>query len=96
MRALIQRVTCASVRIDGDTVGSIGAGLVVLLGVAASDDEADARYLVDKTANLRIFADDEDGSTGHAGRGRRVAGGVAIYAVRGHTARQEARFHAGR
>ena len=59
MRALIQRVTCASVRIDGETVGSIGAGLVVLLGVAASDDEADARYLVDKTANLRIFADDE-------------------------------------
>ena len=59
MRALIQRVTCASVRIDGETVGSIGAGLVVLLGVAAGDDEADARYLVDKTANLRIFADDE-------------------------------------
>lgn len=59
MRALIQRVTCASVRIDGETVGSIGAGLVVLLGVAAGDDEADARYLVDKTADLRIFADDE-------------------------------------
>ena len=59
MRALIQRVTCASVCIDGETVGSIGAGLVVLLGVAAGDDEADARYLVDKTANLRIFADDE-------------------------------------
>ena len=59
MRALIQRVTCASVRIDGETVGSIGAGLVALLGVAAGDDEADARYLVDKTANLRIFADDE-------------------------------------
>ena len=59
MRALIQRVTCASVSIDGEMVGSIGAGLVVLLGVAAGDDEADARYLVDKTANLRIFADDE-------------------------------------
>lgn len=59
MRALIQRVTRASVCIDGETVGSIGAGLVVLLGVAAGDDEADARYLVDKTANLRIFADDE-------------------------------------
>ncbi len=59
MRALIQRVTCASVSIEGEAVGSIGAGLVVLLGVAAGDDEADARYLVGKTANLRIFADDE-------------------------------------
>ena len=59
MRALIQRVTCASVSIDGEAVGSIGAGLVVLLGVAAGDDETDARYLVGKTANLRIFADDE-------------------------------------
>ena len=57
MRALVQRVTSASVSIDGAEVGSIGPGLVVLLGVADGDDDADARYLVDKVANLRIFAD---------------------------------------
>ena len=59
MRALVQRVTSASVSIDGAETGSIGPGLVVLLGVADGDDEADARYLVDKVANLRIFADDQ-------------------------------------
>ena len=64
MRALIQRVSEASVSI-GDTetgnveAGSIGAGLVVLLGVAEGDDDADARYLVDKIANMRIFADQQ-------------------------------------
>ena len=58
MRALIQRVVSASVVIDGIEVGRIGPGLVVLLGVADGDDEADARYVVDKVANLRIFADD--------------------------------------
>ena len=57
MRALIQRVTSASVSIDGQTVGSIGPGLLVLLGVANGDTEDDAKYLVEKVANLRIFAD---------------------------------------
>ena len=57
MRALIQRVASASVRIDAAQVGSIGPGLVVLLGVAQGDDETDARYVADKVANLRIFAD---------------------------------------
>ena len=57
MRALIQRVTSASVTIDDAEVGRIGAGLVVLLGVAEGDDESDARYLVDKIVNMRIFAD---------------------------------------
>ena len=57
MRALIQRVTSASVTVDDAEVGSIGPGLVVLLGVADGDDESDARYLVDKIVNLRIFAD---------------------------------------
>ena len=57
MRALIQRVTEATVAIDDAEVGSIGAGLVVLLGVAEGDDDADAQYLVDKIANMRIFAD---------------------------------------
>ena len=59
MRALIQRVTSASVWIDGAEAGSIGPGLVVLLGVADGDGDADARYLVDKVANLRIFADEQ-------------------------------------
>ena len=57
MRALLQRVTSASVRIDGQTTARIGPGLVVLLGIAAADDADDARYLVDKTVNLRIFPD---------------------------------------
>ena len=60
MRALIQRVAEAAVEIDGVEVGKIGQGLVVLLGVADEDDEADARYLVEKIINLRIFADGEN------------------------------------
>ena len=59
MRALIQRVTEASVSIDGAAVGSIGTGLVVLLGVAEGDDDADAQYLVDKVVNMRVFADEQ-------------------------------------
>ena len=59
MRALIQRVTEASVSIGDSEAGSIGAGLVVLLGVAEGDDDADAQYLVDKIANMRIFADEQ-------------------------------------
>jgi len=60
MRALVQRVTKASVSIADDTAGEIGRGLVVLLGVSKEDDEEDARHLVGKIANLRIFADDEN------------------------------------
>ena len=75
MRALVQRVTSASVWIDGVEVGSIGAGLLVLLGVADGDDEADARYLVDKVANLRIFAD-EQGRFNHSARD--VGGGLLV------------------
>jgi len=59
MRAVLQRVSSASVRVDGRTVGSIGAGLVVLLGIAKTDTEADVEYLVDKTLGLRIFPDEE-------------------------------------
>ena len=57
MRAVVQRVSEASVRIDGEVVGRIGAGLVVLLGVGQGDSEADADYLADKVVNLRILAD---------------------------------------
>ena len=60
MRALVQRVTNASVAVADETAGEIGAGLVILLGVSKEDDEADARYLVEKIANLRIFADDDN------------------------------------
>ena len=58
MRALVQRVSNASVEIDASEVGRIGQGLVVFLGVADDDEEADADYLAAKVANLRIFADD--------------------------------------
>jgi D-aminoacyl-tRNA deacylase len=57
MRAVLQRVTRASVRVEGRTVGEIGAGLVVLLGVARDDRESDALYLVEKVLNLRVFED---------------------------------------
>ncbi len=60
MRALIQRVTEASVQINQEEVGSIGPGLVVFLGVAQDDEEEDARYLVEKIANLRIFSDQDE------------------------------------
>ncbi|NLC69863.1 MAG: D-tyrosyl-tRNA(Tyr) deacylase [Desulfuromonadaceae bacterium] len=57
MRAVLQRVSGAEVVVDGKTVGEIGAGLLVLLGVEDGDTERDLRYLVDKTLNLRIFDD---------------------------------------
>lgn len=59
MRALVQRVSRASVTVQGETVGEIGAGLVVLVGVSRDDAEADADYIVNKVAHLRIFADEE-------------------------------------
>ena len=59
MRAVLQRVTRARVRVGGETVGETGPGLVVLLGVARDDTEADARYLVEKTVALRVFDDGE-------------------------------------
>ena len=60
MRALLPRVTEAKVSVEGRTVGSIGRGLVVLLGVAPEDTQADIDWLAEKINNLRIF-DDEDG-----------------------------------
>ena len=58
MRAVVQRVTRAAVRVGGETVGEIGGGLVVLLGVARADTRQDADYLVEKIAALRVFDDD--------------------------------------
>ena len=59
MKALLQRVTEASVSVAGEVVGSISNGLVVFLGVATGDTEKDAQYLVQKIINLRIFADEQ-------------------------------------
>ena len=60
MRAVVQRVTRASVSVEGEIIGEIGNGLVVLVGIARDDTKVEAAYLVDKIANLRIF-DDEEG-----------------------------------
>src|SRR2546428_5893131 len=60
MRAVVQRVSGAQVSVNGEIAGKIGRGLVVLLGVATTDNEADAEYVADKIAGLRIF-EDKDG-----------------------------------
>ena len=65
MRALVQRVTDARVRVDGEVIGEIGPGLCVLVGVTHSDDAAAARRLAEKVWHLRIF-DDEDGNMGRS------------------------------
>ncbi len=57
MRALLQRVTEATVRVDGAAVGAIGQGLLVLLGVGQGDTEADSVWLADKVAGVRLFGD---------------------------------------
>lgn len=59
MIALIQRVAKASVKVDTKSIGSIGLGLVILLGVAAEDTTEDADFLVDKICGLRIFSDND-------------------------------------
>lgn len=58
MRAVLQRVSRAAVRVDGAVVGAIGPGLCVLLAVADGDDAAAARWMADRIAGLRIFEDD--------------------------------------
>jgi D-tyrosyl-tRNA(Tyr) deacylase len=59
MRAVVQRVQKASVSVGGETVGAIGPGLMILLGVKEGDTEEEARWLASKIATLRIFTDDE-------------------------------------
>ena len=65
MKAVIQRVTRASVQVEGKTVGQIESGLLVLLGVAKGDGDSDGRYLVEKIHTLRIFSD-EQGKMNHS------------------------------
>jgi len=59
MRAVVQRVSQASVTVGDEVIGAIGQGLLILLGIGVGDSEAEARLLAEKTANLRIFADEE-------------------------------------
>jgi D-tyrosyl-tRNA(Tyr) deacylase len=59
VRAVVQRVARAEVRVGAESVGRIGPGLCVLVGAGTGDSEADVTYLVDKVVNLRIFEDDE-------------------------------------
>ncbi len=81
MKAVIQRVTRASVHVEGKIVGQIESGLLVLLGVAKGDGEIDGRYLVEKIRTLRIFSD-EQGENEPFGGGYRGIGfaGVPVYA----------------
>jgi D-tyrosyl-tRNA(Tyr) deacylase len=74
MRIVLQRVTRAHVEVAGETVGSIGSGLVTLLGVTHTDTREDADYLASKVIHLRIFPDD----AGHMNRSLLDAGGALL------------------
>jgi D-tyrosyl-tRNA(Tyr) deacylase len=74
MRVVIQRVSEASVTVDGSVTGAIGRGLLVLVGVAKGDTTRDADYLADKVAGLRVFPDDE----GKMNRSVLDAGGAVL------------------
>lgn len=74
MRAVVQRVTSASVTVDDRDVGRCGAGVLVLVGISPDDGDAEARWLSDKVANLRIFPDDD----GKMNRSLLDSGGQAL------------------
>ena len=74
MRAVVQRVRSASVSVDGAVVGSVGRGIVVLLGIGHGDDERTARHLADRVAALRIHDDGE----GRMNRDLATSGGGAL------------------
>ena len=83
MRALIQRVRKASVSVQMESLGSIETGLVIFLGIGAGDTLDDARYLVDKALNLRIFPDEADRldrSAREQGAGLLVVSQFTLYA----------------
>ncbi len=60
MKAVVQRVSRAVVKVDGETIGQIDRGLLVLLGIGKADTETDADWMINKLLNLRIFPDDTD------------------------------------
>jgi D-aminoacyl-tRNA deacylase len=74
MRAVVQRVSRARVTVAGEITGEIGLGLLILLGVAEEDEQADASYLAEKVVGLRIFPDDE----GKMNRSLAEAGGSML------------------
>lgn len=74
MRAVVQRVSRAKVTVNGTITGDIGLGILVLLGVAREDNEADATYLAEKIAGLRIFEDEQ----GKMNRSVQEAGGSVL------------------
>ena len=87
MRALIQRVSRASVTIDGAVHGAIGRGFLVLLGVTEGDTEADARYLADKCVGLRVFTDENDKmnlSLSDVGGGLLIVSQFTLYGAGSH------------
>jgi D-tyrosyl-tRNA(Tyr) deacylase len=74
MRAVVQRVTSASVTVDDRDVGRCGAGVLVLLGISPEDSDAEAKWVAEKVANLRIFPDDD----GKMNRSLLDSGGEAL------------------
>ncbi|HET9960814.1 MAG TPA: D-aminoacyl-tRNA deacylase [Nitrospiraceae bacterium] len=87
MRAVLQRVTHASVRVDDEVVGRIGTGLLILLGIAKDDGESALQYIVNKIQTLRIFSDEQ----GKMNRSLSDAGGaillVSQFTLLGNTAK---------
>lgn len=86
MRAVVQRVSEAAVIVDAATVGQIGPGLLVYLGVAVDDGESDAAALADKIAHLRIFPDEQDRMNLDA-----IQAGGSVLAVSAFTTQADAR-----
>lgn len=86
MRMAVQRVRYARVRVGGEVVAEIGAGLLIYVGCAGGDTEEDARFLAEKAAGLRIFADDE----GRMNRSVAEAGG-GVLVVSAFTLQADAR-----
>ena len=91
MRAVVTRVSSASVSIDGATVGAIGTGFLVLLGIGPNDTQAQAEKLADKICGLRVFADE----AGKMNLNLAAVGGALLHPVRRYQ-EPPARVHQGR